>query len=361
MIWYNKTIKYLCQRDWSVTVSKTLMLLLGNGITIDLINRLKRSDDIDTQNLFCKGDLVPWPDGQGDIGFLSYRYCRNLWNIGARPYLNKNEANNIIEDVLSCANTVPNNDKPDINQKDNIYTLAYYELAAYLKQLFIYYNDKIDDAALRSPSITEWGWYKLIRNAYINTAEYNKIIIITYNYDIFLERILISNNIPFGVSSFCNGDERITILKPHGSISFAHKLKNERSAYSIRDAADMYEADTTDFTISYQNLDENYLVNALIPPSGDSSRLTYRWANKIREDAKRLATELAAEDKLIISGLSYWHVDRREIDDILTRINRNTCTYLVNPEPPRALNAVLSCIYNNYIVYTNSNVLGDLK
>lgn len=55
------------------------------------------------------------------------------------------------------------------------------------------------------------------------------------------------------------------------------------------------------------------------------------------------------DDKIIVSGLSYWHVDRKEIDDILTTIGAKSNVYMVNPNPPKVLNAVLSCIFDNLL------------
>lgn len=42
---------------------------------------------------------------------------------------------------------------------------------------------------------------------------------------------------------------------------------------------------------------------------------------------------LTGDDKVFISGISYWHVDRKEIDEILTRISPLSNVYMVNPNP----------------------------
>ncbi len=338
---------------------KKLILILGNGLTMDLLNHLdKEKSNIDLSNLFSKGDTVIWPDGNNERGFLSYKHCPSLWNLGARPNMDKIAATELIEDIITCANMLSSIDS--IPQEDNIYLSAYYELVVYLKHLFIQYNNQVEDRDLLSVKLENWGWLKLIQNAYTST-EYEKIIIITYNYDIFLEWLLKLKYIPFSVGGLEDDKQKIVLLKPHGSISFAHTKSNDSSMFSIRKSTDMYEASLCDFSVKYTELEKNYLVNALIPPAGDSSRLTYKWANELRSLVDTLVADISENDKCIISGLSYWHVDRKEIDTLLAKISaKNIDTYMVNPYPPKALSAVLTCVLPKHITYSASEWIGGL-
>lgn len=334
-----------------------LLMIIGNGLTIDLMSHISHLSDINTINLFANGDKVEWPDGSNEKGFLSYKHCKNLWSLGARPYMSNEDAQNLIEEIISCANTIPKNMLDE--KSDNIYVNAYFELVAYIRQLFVTYDRKISENDLSGGDVTNWGWYKLIKEAF-NSEKYEKIYIITYNYDVFLERVLLAHNIPFDVLGIGEQNNKIQFIKPHGSISFCHKVKNDKDTYDIKRTSVLYEAEISDFEIKYEELDENYSVYALLPPSGDSSRLLFKWAEDIREKEKDIMGSLTGDDKVFISGISYWHVDRKEIDEILTRISPLSNVYMVNPNPPKVLNAVLSCIFNNYIVYTDSDDLGGL-
>lgn len=338
---------------------KKLILILGNGLTMDLLAHLENEkNNIDLSNLFSKGDTVLWPDGSQERGFLSYKHCPSLWNLGARPNMEKQAASDLIEDIITCANMISSANTPP--QEDNIYLTAYYELVAYLKHLFIQYNEQVSDRDLLDNTITEWGWLKLIQNA-CNSDKYEKIIIITYNYDIFLERLLLLRHIPFSVGGLEDDTEKIVLLKPHGSISFAHNSIGDSSTFLIRKSTDMYEAALSDFSVKYDHLSDNYLVNALIPPAGDSSRLTYKWANDLRVLVDKYITDISEGDKCVISGLSYWHVDRKEIDILLAKISeKNIDTYMVNPHPPKALSAVLTCVLPKHITYTSSQWIGGI-
>ena len=336
-----------------------LIMLLGNGVTMDLFSHLDtRIEGVDLSNLFSKGDTVMWPDGSNERGFLSYKHCPSLWNLGARPNMDKSAANELIEEVITCANMISAVDEiPDDN---NIYLSAYYELVSYLKHLFIQYDNQVSDHTLLSDKLDDWGWLKLIKKAYENT-KCESIIIITYNYDIFLERLLRLRHIPFSVGGLENVDQKIVLLKPHGSISFSHNQIGDHSTFTIRKSKEMYEAALSDFRINYVDLNKNYLVNALIPPAGDSSRLTYKWANQLREIITGITSQISGDDKLVISGISYWYVDRQEIDSLLARISKkNIATYLVHPHPPKALSAVLTCVLPKYITYSSSDWIGGI-
>ena len=338
---------------------KKLVLILGNGLTMDLLSNLdEEKADIDLSNLFSKGDTVIWPDGCGERSFLSYKYCPALWNLGARPNMDKDSATDLIENIITCANMVSNSST--MLQKDNLYLSAYYELVAYLKHLFIQYNNQVNDRDLLSANIEQWGWLQLIQNAN-RSQEYDKIIIVTYNYDIFLERILSLHHVAFSVGGLEEDAEKIILLKPHGSISFAHNQVGDPSTFVIRKSTDMYEASLSDFVVKYDNLDKNYLVNALIPPAGDSSRLTYKWENELRTLVDDQISTVTENDKCVISGLSYWHVDRKEIDSLLAKISiKNVHAYMVNPHPPKALSAVLTCVLPKHITYSSSKWIGGL-
>lgn len=50
---------------------KKLILILGNGLTLDLLSHLKNPNlNIDLVNLFSKGDSVIWPDNRNERGFF---------------------------------------------------------------------------------------------------------------------------------------------------------------------------------------------------------------------------------------------------------------------------------------------------
>jgi hypothetical protein len=130
------------------------MIFLGNGFTIDFLNQLDNVEHIDVINLFKNGEDIAWPENN-KLGFLSHRYCPNLWNLGIRPYESKEKNYAIFEDVITCANM--SNEFSLLNIEDKIYLKAYKELVNYLKFLFISYNKNF---SFTESDIENWGWYK---------------------------------------------------------------------------------------------------------------------------------------------------------------------------------------------------------
>lgn len=337
-------------------MNKTIYFIIGNGFSINLVEKLGLEKKIDLQNLFAKGDEVLWP---GDIsgGFLSKKYCNNLWTLGARTTMSNIEANQFIADLITCYNVYNTAQiiTPSFRaEKANIYKEAHNELSTYLKHLFIYYNSKISDKVLKELSKTPV--MDLIRS---EKAKGSNIVIITYNYDIFLERLLQLNGIRFGVYGFSRSmKDKVRVLKPHGSISFVSKRLNPiGKKFDIKDTFDSMEMPITSLKLDYLLIDDRSLINAIIPPAGDANRLAIGWTKYLRSKLKEEIAISSPEDELIIYGLSYDYVDRMEIDEILTTINSEIEVKYVDPYPSKTLGMVLGSIFKNYIHLKSADLL----
>lgn len=336
-----------------------LYVLLGNGFTIDLINRIGKSDTVDVRNLFTYGAEVPWPGTQLN-GFLSYKYCKALWTLGARTNMNTEESMKLIEDIITCINVYnlsrqQNAEEYQEASDTNIYIQAYGELTTYLRYLFIFYNSKITDEDLIRVEIP---FITYLRDS---LTRYDDIVIVNYNYDIFLERLLTINGINFNIEGFQSQTSQIKIIKPHGSISFSFNVKIE-GPFTIRNSeADIFSQDVGQFQIKYDISNDFPIVNAIIPPAGDSNRVNMGWVKLLRERIIQYVEQSHNRDKLVIFGISYWHVDRAEIDEILTKLNPNIDAVLINPNPPTSFNAVLTSLFKNFVHYQKSDSINNSR
>lgn len=80
-------------------MERKLLFILGNGFSIDLLNHLRYQASVDVRNLFKFGSCVRWPADHVP-GFLSFKYCPHLWNLGARPQMTEQETMSLIEDIM---------------------------------------------------------------------------------------------------------------------------------------------------------------------------------------------------------------------------------------------------------------------
>ncbi len=334
-------------------------IVIGNGFSINIVDILGKNNEIDLRNLFSKGDEVVWPDNN-EHGFLSRKYCNSLWTLGARTTMTKEESNKFIGDIITCLNVfnyaaLNNQSLTDHGNKDNIYISAHNELSTYFRNLFIYYNLKIHDYDLNK-KINDIPLITYIKNEIDNNKE---IIIITYNYDIFLERLLRLARIPFYIAGINRKSKsKVEIIKPHGSISFVSKKEPiQGKNFEIKSTFDSVVTSKNELKLDYNVKVDKSLVNAIIPPAGDSNRLNKGWAYDMRKAIKDQITISGEKDNLVIYGLSYDHVDRIELDEIITTINPNVNVRYVNPDPTRTFDIVLGSIFKNYIQIKDAKML----
>ena len=73
-------------------------IVLGNGFSIDLVQKMEKAEEIDLANLFSKGEHVLYPK-TNTRGFLSRKYTPDLWNLGARTYMSYEAATQLVTDV----------------------------------------------------------------------------------------------------------------------------------------------------------------------------------------------------------------------------------------------------------------------
>lgn len=336
----------------------TITILIGNGVTIDLIEYLGLSKSINVLNLFAQGDEVEWPSNNGFSGFLTYKNCPNLISLGITPKTPSEEAAIIFEKIITCANFYSYRSITQGNEEKNIYIKAYLELVEYLRALFIW-HDKIFQKSNWKETIDKWPWLcylKKIQN------KYEKINIITLNYDVYLERILQHAKIDFQISQIDKEQGvKITIFKPHGSISFVSTVDVNQTdeipdyyiSYKFKDGLSPSEIKT-----DYENLDQKRLINTIIPPYGDSERYQQTWSRLIIDSA---VSGTKSSDTLLISGISYWHVDRFEIDKILLSADDSCNTIKINPRPNPIFDAVLQSRFSKYQQYRSSAVLSEIS
>lgn len=340
------------------------LIILGNGFSIDFISQIKSENknseeiqNISLTNLFSNGDKVPCPWDINEKGFLSFENCPNLWTLGARPDISTEKANSIILDIVTSTNAFLRfKDKKDRatrpkldNIEDKIYLCAYCELKEYIKSLMLYYNSLIDDTCISDMlKQKKWGWEKIFQEIKDPKIETN---IITYNYDLWLERILNILSIEYDLLQ--NTGKNIQIIKPHGSINYVDKTNTApflKIAYSLNDSIKIDDIEIK------QDASKKSII---IPPAGESIKAG-SWSKNIRELSFHCAESITNVDKILICGISYWNVDRYEIDELLCSVDSECPICFINPNPPSEFNATLMSIFKKYKVFKTSNSLKNI-
>lgn len=341
--------------------NKKACIVLGNGFSIDFLNHLSKDipdvwNGIDVSNLFSRGATIKWPSNKNP-GFLSKKYTPELWELGARPYLSKSESMEIIEKIVTSVNVYALTGSNDINS-DQKYLRAYKELTSYLKYLFIDYNNKLTDIP---DDISDWSWASYFTEL-SSSSEIEEVVIITYNYDIWLERVLEKLGIAFDLPPMTKNstDCKFKIFKPHGSISFKYKDDLPLSSFNINYQDLKTDCSAIDIKVKYDDLYTNNPIVFLIPPAGDVNRTKDGWNASLRQIYEPKIRELKKDDLMIISGISYWHVDRAEIDSILIAASNSIDLININPSMDQYFESVINSLFKNYIHFDGSDILKEL-
>lgn len=332
------------------------LLVLGNGFSMDLLDHLGKLKDYPISNLLSYGDRLCWPATERNA-FISFRNTPNLWILGVRPNNSPEKNTSIIENVITCANAIymkrPQINQGPLNKKGEIYRNAYKELVSFLKFLFIHFDSEV---GFSSADLEDWHWTKILRSLN-EDDDITEVNIITFNYDLWVERSLHALGIEYRTSVIDNGGRgKFKITKPHGSISFLHNSKTDVTNFNINynNEISILEGNVEDFVCQLHDLKHHSPITPLIPPAGDSTRFELTWAGKLRTEANRISKDIGQEDKVVLCGISYWHVDRNEIDEILLNIDSRCDVAYINPSPSEALDAVLTSLFEKYEHYTSA-------
>ncbi|SHJ24431.1 hypothetical protein SAMN02745163_01546 [Clostridium cavendishii DSM 21758] len=365
---------------------KNLYLLIGNGSSISIVNKINdyRKQigqpplNIDLSNLFYYGASFNFP--MTNDPFLTEEHCPKLWQLGARPGMDRAKANQIISQIITCGNVYAlakykeeiistndfgdyynnqynmnilsyyNNTRLTLRYSDNeiisnLYFAAYGEFSSYLRYLMIYYNSQITNNDLTSIDVPLINYIKQ------NYNNFNRIIFNSYNYDIIMERLLMLNDLPFKLGCFENGCNKIIFYKPHGSISFSYKKTFPLGTqYKIpyNELSFQQKITVCDFNIKYDFINDYPKHNGMVPPYGEAERFEISYYQKIRNSIIRAAKKSNPSDIYYIIGSSYGNVDRFELDRINTSFDKLVHVTYVDPFPNPDYNAVLSSLFINY-------------
>ena len=343
-------------------MTRDILLIVGNGLTIDTLQRSKFDKEFDCKKIFSWDVKCP---SNPNKKFFQYKFLPDI-----RKYY---------KSVLDTRKTFKNHFENSFgfNDFDVIeVSLSYFD-KIYWKSEIDYCKDKFSrlnyiqnysnpgiNTLLREKIKYEIQFEHFINQAYVllqNTIEngniFNKLetnfmtwidryksnvaLIISYNYDLTLENILEVLGIRFyrlGTADI-NYDNGIPIWKPHGSIDFYQKVWVKRILYPLKSSWYRNYSDKTDILPKNDWMMPRNQVDIVLPTQKSD---TFCYSFNI-SGWDRFNQQKNGISEIFYYGLSYDYPDRNEIDGLLS-ISKKWKIRIINPSPPGAFIAKYSSL-----------------
>lgn len=284
-----------------------ILLIVGNGLSIDLYQYLKLA--IDPSSPFLFGVPDPFDSSKKLLDTLSR--VKDM----IKSYPNTRDF-----DIIQ--NFVKNYQE---NNQGNQW--KHCELRYYLSLAYSYANDIVLDRWEK-----HWRW-----EVWIN-KNYNRIVgVVSFNYDLVIEATLNKLSLKYYRIGSTEEDNPtgIPIFKPHGSCDFdisnraismppQLRLKNLTSLNEfIINGRGRVEI------VSKEKLLEPRTEADIVLPLEFSPQTQLTWVRQGYETVRQIAKTV---DTCIIVGISYQPCDRQEINSIIDAIPANTKISLINPK-----------------------------
>lgn len=171
-----------------------------------------------------------------------------------------------------------------------------------------------------------WKW-----NNWLHKNRHNLLCSISLNYDLLLETTLSNLNIKHfrvGTDELAQGS---MLLKPHGSIDF------DMPNHAISMPKEMRLSGTTFLNdaqyvhvLNHDELLYPRIEADIIPPTMYNFQKKLSWVENQFKAYQYISTKI---DKFVLIGVSYWSVDRPEIDFFLEHLPKNATVYIGNKDP----------------------------
>jgi hypothetical protein len=173
-----------------------------------------------------------------------------------------------------------------------------------------------------------WSWLEIVR-----TLGSRLKVVASFNYELGFERALETSQVQHWRVGL-DQPNGLPVVKPHGSIDAALHPNSIVApvGYPLANCIDRNDAPLVRLQKGQWLLPRTEVD--IVLPLEESPYLDYQWVRPAYELFRRLGHAL---DTLVVVGISYWAVDRPEIDYLLDSVNAGAKVFLVNPRPPKDL------------------------
>ncbi|MGO9238727.1 MAG: hypothetical protein ACLP4V_33235 [Methylocella sp.] len=178
-------------------------------------------------------------------------------------------------------------------------------------------------------SFEQWPWIHWFRRH----AELMQLIV-SFNYDLLVEQLLSVLSIDFARVGVTEEQTGVPIFKPHGSVDFGLPkfVIEEALQFSYETQTELVELQCTYYErISRQELGACRVSVDVVLPTESNFISNYPI---MHAGWREVEGQLCNITDLIIIGLSYWSVDRPEIDRIIDSVPQRCVIHIANPHVP---------------------------
>lgn len=313
---------------------KNILLLVGNGLTLDLISEFNLS--INSSSPFSQ--KIPCLNPET---FNILEYLPELNN-----YIKLKRNQNYINDFSICQDLIN-----DLNNDKEKYLKVHCQMRHYFALCYSHMQRIFNN------HIKNWNYINKFEN-----IKNNIIGAISFNYDNNLE-ISLSN---LGLKTYRHGvfneSGNIPIFKPHGSIDFdshqndfVFQTTDGKNDYLARLRNIVFLCETNRMR-SINHVEQMFprVMADIVLPSEDSPQKKLGWVKDTYNWHNTISAKL---EHLVIIGISYWDCDKDEINTILENTSKNTIIHIINPYPSQDMINKITELNLSYTI--NSNILNQ--
>ncbi len=198
------------------------------------------------------------------------------------------------------------------------------EVQHFLVIAFSHYQMQINRVNLLT-----WKWA-----TYLRGNQQDIVAAVSFNYDLLLERAFTISGMRYFTFDISDVHAGIPLIKPHGSIDFTSTAIAAKAGYPIN-----IWASHNDFPQRRLRPDEllRPRIDAeIVPPTQRSHTEKYQWVAPGYDFIESLSAQI---ERCVVIGISYWEVDRPEIDRLLASLGKGTTIEIANPHPQKLIDA----------------------
>jgi hypothetical protein len=171
--------------------------------------------------------------------------------------------------------------------------------------------------------------------------------VISYNYDLNAETVLETRTVLRHLALPSVGRDGLPISKPHGSIDYvpaSDMISGPKPRYPVERFFEM--CDVPIQRLPRYGLSAPRIAAQVVIPTEASGFTQFQWVKPGRTwvHAAGRGTKF-----LILMGVSYWPVDRPELDEIMDAVPESATAIVGNPRPDSALMARLGTRFRDVI------------